>query len=64
MQSSRREHSIARSLSRTQPMAKYEQPQRRIDRKWAFGQSTGGSEVKDTHHGSAPGEKVPEVHSE
>ena len=64
MQSSRREHSTARSSSRTQPMTQDEQPQKRIDRKRAFGQSMGGSEVKDTHHGSAPGEKVPDAHSE
>ena len=64
MQSSRREHSMARSLSRTWPMTQDEQPQKRIDRKRAFGQSTGGSEVKDIHQGSAQGEKVPDTHSE
>ena len=63
-QSSRREQSTARSSSRTRPMTQDKQPQKRIDRKQAFGQSTGGSEVKDTHHGSAPGEKVPDAHSE
>ena len=63
-QSSRREHSMARSSSRTQPMTQDEQPQKRIDRKRAFSQSTGGSEVKDIHHGSTPGEKVPDTHSE
>ena len=45
-------------------MTQDEQPQKRIDRKWAFGQSTGGSEVKDIHHGSALGEKVPDAHPE
>ena len=55
---------MARSLSRTWPMTQDEQPRKRIDRKLAFGQSTGGSEVKDTHHGSAPREKVPDTHSE
>ena len=45
-------------------MTQDEQPRRRINRKWAFDQSTGGSEVKDTHHGSVLGEKVPEAHSE
>ena len=45
-------------------MTQDKQPQRRIDRKQAFGQSTGGWEVKDIHHGSTPGEKVPEAHSE
>ena len=63
MQSSRREQSMARSLSGTQPMTQDEQPRKRIDRKRAFGQSTRGSEVKDTHHGSTPGEKVPDAHS-
>ena len=63
-QSSRREHSTGRSLSQTWPMTQDEQRWRRIDRKRAFGQSTSGSEVKDTHHGSAPEEKVPEAHSE
>ena len=63
-QSSRREHSMARSSAQTWPMTQDEQPWRRIDRKWAFGQSTGGSEVKDTHHGSTPEEKMPEAHSE
>ena len=56
-QSSRREQSMARSSSRSRPLSQDEQPRRRIDRKRAFGQSTGGSEVKDTHHGNAPGEK-------
>ena len=42
--------------SRSQPSTQDEQPRRKIDRKRAFGQSTGGSEVKDTHHGNAPGE--------
>ena len=41
---------MARSSSRSQPLTQDEQPQRRIDRKQAFGQSTGGLEVKDTHH--------------
>ena len=45
-------------------MTQDEQPRKRIDRKWAFGQSTGGSEVKDTHHVSAPGEKGSDAHSE
>ena len=45
-------------------MTQDEQPRRRIDRKWAFSQSTGGSGVKDTHHESTPGGKVPEAHSE
>ena len=64
MQLSRREESTARSLSRSQPMTQEEQPRKRIDRKQAFGQSKGGSEVKDTHHGSAPGEKGSDAHSE
>ena len=64
MQLSRREQSTARSSSRSRPMTQDEQPWKRIDRKWAFGQSTGGSEVKDTHHGSAPGEKGSDTHSE
>ena len=63
-QSFRREHSMARSSSRTRPMTQDEQPWKRIDRKQAFGQSTGGSEVKDIHHGSTLGEKVPDAHSE
>ena len=56
-QSSRREQSTARSSSRSQPLTQDEQPWRRIDRKQAFGQSTGGSEAKDTHHGNAHGAK-------
>ena len=64
MQLSRREQSTARSSFRSWPMTQDEQPWNRIDRKRAFGQSTGGSEVKDTHHGSAPGEKGSDAHSE
>ena len=64
MQLSRREHSTARSSSRTRLMTQDEQPRKRIDRKQAFGQSMGGSEVKDIHHGSTPGEKVPDAYSE
>ena len=45
-------------------MTQDEQPRKRIDRKQAFSQSTGGSEVKDTHHGSTPGEKGSDTHSE
>ena len=45
-------------------MTQDEQPWRRIDRKRAFGQSTGGSEVKNTHHWSTPDGKMPEAHSE
>ena len=41
-----------------------EQPQRKIDRKWAFSQSTGVSEAKDTHLGGAQKEKVPDACSE
>ena len=63
-QSSRREHSMGRSSSWTQPMTQDKQPRRRIDRKRAFSQPTGGSEVKDIQHGSAQKEKVPEAHSE
>ena len=63
-QSSRREDSTGRSMSQTQPMTWDEQPRRRIDRKQAFGQSTSVSEVKDTHHGGAQKEKVPDAHSE
>ena len=64
MQLSRREQSTARSLSRSQPVTQDEQPQKRIDRKQAFSQSTGGSEAKDTHHGSTPGEKGSDAQSE
>ena len=64
MQSSRREQSMARSSSRSRPMTQDEQPQKRIERKRAFSQWTGGSEVKDTHHGSTPGEKGLDTHSE
>ena len=64
MQSSRREQSMARSSSRSQPSTQDKQPRRKIDRKRAFGQSTGGSEVKDTHHGNAPGEKGWDAQSE
>ena len=64
MQSSRREQSTARSSSRSRPMTQDKQPRKRIDRKRAFGQSTGGSEVKDTHHGSTPGEKGSDTQSE
>ena len=64
MQSSRREHSTARSSSRTRPMTQDEQPPKKIDRKQAFGQSMGSSEVKDIQHGSVLREKVPDVHSE
>ena len=63
-QSSRREQSTARSSPRSWPMTQDEQPRKKIDRKRAFGQSTGGSEVKDTHHGSAPGEKGSDTQSE
>ena len=63
-QSLRRGYTMARSSSQTWLMNQDNQPRRRIDRKRAFGQSTGGSEVKDTHHGSTPEEKVPEAHSE
>ena len=64
LQSSRREQSMARSLSRSCPLTQDEQPLRRIDRKRAFGQSTGGLEVKDTHHGNTPGEKGSDAQSE
>ena len=64
MESSRRELSMARSSSRSQPLTQDEQPRRKIDRKRAFGQSTGGLEVKDTHHGNAPGEKGSDAQSE
>ena len=63
-QSSRREQSMARSSSKSRPLTQDEQHRRRIDRKWAFGQSTGGSEVKDTYHGNAPGEKGSDAQSE
>ena len=63
-QSSRREDSTGRSVSRTWPTTQDEQPQRKIDRKQAFSQSTGISDVKDTHHGGAQKEKVPDAHSE
>ena len=55
---------MARSSSRSQPLTQDEQPRRKIDRKWAFGQSTGGSEVTDTHHGNSPGEKGSKAQSE
>ena len=64
MLSSRREQSTARSSSRSQPLTQDEQPRRKIDRKRAFSQSTGGLEVKDTHHGNAPGEKGSDAQSE
>ena len=46
---------MTRSSSRSQPSTRDEPPRRKIDRKWAFGQSTDHSEVKDIHHGKAPG---------
>ena len=64
MQSSRREQSMARSSSRSWPLTQDKQPRRKIDRKQALSQSTGGSEVKDTHHGNAPGEKGSDAQSE
>ena len=63
-QSSRREDSTGRSASRTRPTTWDEQPRRKIDRKGAFSQSTGISDVKDTHRGGAQKEKVPDAHSE
>ena len=63
-QSSRREDSTGRSTSQTRPMTQDEQPSSKIDRKWAFGQSIGISDVKDTHHRGAQKEKVPDAHSE
>ena len=62
--SSRRESSSGRSAFWTQPTSHDEQPQRRIDRKWAFGQSTSVPEVKDIHQGSALEEKVQGAHTE
>ena len=60
-QLSRREDSTGRYA---QPTTRDEQPRRKIDRKWAFSQSTGISDVKDTHHVGAQKEKVPDAHSE
>ena len=50
-------------MFQTQPTTQDEQPQRRIDRKRAFGQSTSVSEVKDTHHGSAQKGKMSDARS-
>ena len=54
---------MARSSSRSRPLTQDEQPRRKIDRKRAFGQSTGGPEVTDTHHGNTPGEKGSDTQS-
>ena len=64
MQSSRRVESTTRSSSRFRPSTKDEQPRRKIDRKRAFGQSTNHSEVKDIHHGKAPGNEGAVAQSE
>ena len=63
-QSSRREESRTRSSSRSRPSIKDEPPQRKIDRKQAFSQSTDRSEVKDIHHGKAPGNEGAVTQSE
>ena len=55
---------MARFSSKSWPLTQDEQPWRKIDRKRAFGQSTGGSEVTDTHHGNAPGGKGLDAQSE
>ena len=63
-QSSRREESMTRSSSRSRPSTKDELPRRKIDRKQAFGQSTDCLEVKDIHHGKAPGNEGSVTQSE
>ena len=63
-QSSRREESKIRFSSRSRPSTRDEPTWRKIDRKWAFSQSTDRSEVKDIHHGKAPESEGAVVQSE
>ena len=43
-------------------MTRDEQPWKKIDRKWVFGQSTSATEVKETHHKSAQTKELQDVH--